>query len=149
MVRYSNSIIVPFARERVFALLSDWSNLAHWDMNISKAVANPPTAPPALGTMYDCAFNLNGRSLDVDYECISFDSPNHAKFLGLASLFRSEDSITCEMVDNNQTKVTAEFNLTFRGLLSPFSFALSGPMQKTGPLVMKDLDKFVREKLSE
>lgn len=149
MVRYTSSIIIPYARDRVFATMSDWRNISVWDMNITKSELSEGQKPAqtGLGTKYNCAFSVGGRDLDVDYECIKYEEPNVAKFLGLASLFRSEDTVVCEPHEENSTKLTMDFNLRFRGILSPLSFALDGAMQKTGPLVMKDIKNFLDEQL--
>lgn len=148
MVKYSSSIVVPYARDRVWKLMSDWTNLAAWDVNIKKSELASTEAAGAtgLGTRYDCAFSTGGSSMDVDYECIRFDAPNRAEFRGIATLFKSTDSIACEEV-NEGTKITAEFNLAFRGVLSPLSFVMNSTMQKTGPIVMKDIEKFVGQQL--
>lgn len=118
-------------------------------MNISKSELSEGQKPDqtGLGTKYDCAFTVGGKDLAVDYECINYETPNTAKFLGLASMFRSEDSVTCETHDEHSTKLTMEFNLKFRGILTPLSFVLDGTMQKTGPLVMKDIKNFLDEHL--
>lgn len=151
MVKYSSSVIVPFARERVWKLMSDWTNLAAWDLNITKSVRAAGQKPDqvGVGTKYDCAFSANGmENVKVDYECVLFDEPNKARFVGLARLFRSVDTIQCEDAANGATKITAEFNLAFRGLLAPLSFLMNGAMQSTGPVVMKDIHKFVEEQLT-
>lgn len=129
--------------------MADWSNLAVWDLNISKSVlsAGQKVGTMGVGTTYDCAFNAGGREMDVIYECTKFEAPNNAQFVGMATLFRSEDSIECEEVSTNETKITAEFNLKFRGILSPISGLLNGAMQKAGPVVMKDIEGFVGKEL--
>lgn len=148
MVKYRSSIIVPFARERVWKLMSDWTNLSKWDTNITKSHLAKQESPNAtgLGTKYDCAFALNGLEIAVDYECIKFEPSNVCHFVGLARFFKSQDSLEFETVADG-TKLTAEFNLCFRGLLSPFSFAMNGSMQKIGPVVMEEINKFVEEQL--
>ncbi|CAN8065830.1 unnamed protein product [Agarophyton chilense] len=150
MVKYRSSVIVPYARDRVWKLMSDWTNLSKWDVNITKSqlAASESTDAQGEGTKYECAFSLNGKPIDVDYTCVKFDEPNICQFVGLAKLFRSQDSLEFESKDD-ETKITAEFDLAFRGLLSPFSFVMNGAMQKTGPIVMEDIKKFVTEQLRE
>lgn len=88
------------------------------------------------------------KDVQVDYECVEYDEPHKCTHVGLAKLFRSEDAITCEPVDNGTgTKITGEFNLSFRGLLSPLSFIMDSAMQKTGPIVMEEIEKFVKKEL--
>lgn len=152
MVKYSSSVVVPFARERVWKLMSDWTNLSAWDVNITKSALSPDhtPGPPAVGTKYVCEFSANGmENVKVDYECVLFDPPARCQYVGLARFFRSVDSVQCDPEGDASTKITAEFNLSFRGLLSPFSFLMNGAMQSTGPLVMKDIEKFVAEQLAE
>lgn len=152
MVKYSSSVIVPFARERVWNLLSDWTYLSAWDVNISKSElsSEQKNEQVGVGTKYYCEFSANGmRDVPVNYECVAFDAPNKCQYVGLANLFKSVDTIEFAPEGDNATKITASFNLSFRGLLSPFSFVMNGPMQKTGPVVMKDMEKFVEAKLSE
>lgn len=145
---------MPFAREKVFALMSDWRNLQHWDMNIVKSDYAEPDSDytNGVGTKYDCAFKVGDRApIDVAYECIRYDTPQFCKYQGMATLFKSFDSIQCDVVADSadKTEITAEFNLDFRGLLSPFSFVMNGQMQNTGPLIMKDIEKFVTTSLEE
>lgn len=130
--------------------MSDWTNLAAWDLNITKSelASEQSSSKIGLGTKYNCAFSLNGKEIPVDYECIRYDAPKLAQFRGIASLFESKDTIECESTSDGQTKLTAEFNLSFRGLLSPLSFVMNGKMQKTGPIVMDDIEKFVGKQLS-
>lgn len=131
--------------------MSDWTNLAVWDINITKSVLADDQKPNqvGIGTKYDCEFSANGmENVKVDYECVYFDAPTKAQYVGLARLFRSVDTVECEAEGENTTKLTAEFNLSFRGLLSPFSFLMNGAMQKTGPIVMKDIEKFLTERLT-
>lgn len=153
MVRYASSITVPFPRERVWALMSDWRNLATWDVNVTKSVLAAGQAENArgVGTKYDCLFRSSPeqKEMKVDYTCTLYNEPSECKYEGLAGLFRSNDAIECEAVDDHSTKVTAEFNLVFRGILSPFSFVMNGVMQKTGPIVMKDMDEFIKKELGE
>ncbi|PXF43661.1 hypothetical protein BWQ96_06566 [Gracilariopsis chorda] len=150
MVKYRASIVVPYAQERVWKLMSDWTNLAKWDINITKSVLAESEQPGACGegTKYDCAFSLNGSEIPVNYNCIKYDEPRTCQFLGLAKLFRSQDTLEFEK-EGEGTKLTAEFNLAFRGLLYPFSFLMNGAMQKTGPIVMDDIQKFVDEELKK
>lgn len=151
MVRYSNSIIVPFARERVWRVMADWRNLSAWDTNITRSELSPEEKPDAMGkgTKYDCAFKAGPTELSVDYTCIQFDPPFYCEYEGYAKLFKSNDSIRLEDVPGleNSTKLTATFNLEFRGPLNPVSFTLDGSMQKTGPKVMDEISKVVHEKL--
>lgn len=151
MVKYVGTVVVPFARERVAKLMADWTNLSVWDLNITKSVlaAGQKEGQAGVGTHFDCAFNLNGKDIDVAYECLVYDMPSRCEFRGLATLFESRDKLSFEEVDMKSTAITAEFNLSFRGLLSPFSFVMGGVMQKTGPIVMKDIDKFVTESLAD
>lgn len=152
MVKYSSSVIVPFARERVWKLMSDWTYLSAWDVNISKSQlsSGQKAGQVGVGTKYYCEFSANGMSdVPVNYECMVFDAPNKCQYVGLAKLFKSVDTVECAPEGDNATKITASFNLSFRGLLSPFSFVMNGAMQKTGPVVMQDIEKFVATKLSE
>lgn len=132
--------------------MSDWTNLSIWDLNITKSVlaADQKPGQVGLGTKYDCEFSANGmENVKVAYECVQFEAPQKCRYIGLAQLFKSVDTVECVAEGDNATKITAEFNLSFRGLLSPFSFVMNGAMQKTGPIVMKDIEKFVSEKLAE
>lgn len=133
--------------------MSDWTNVPSWDLNITKCTLAEGQSPGTIGkgTHYDCLFsNNNMKDVKVDYECIVFDPPHKCSYVGLAKLFRSQDSIGCESVDDDTaTKITAEFNLSFRGLLSPFSFVMNSAMQKTGPAVMDEIKKFVDKELGE
>ncbi|KAI0558669.1 START-like protein [Gracilaria domingensis] len=130
--------------------MSDWTNLAKWDVNITKSelAASEPADARGEGTKYDCAFSLQGSDIEVDYTCVKYEEPDLCQFVGLAKLFRSQDTLEFESKDDG-TKITAEFNLTFRGLLSPFSFVMNGAMQKTGPIVMDDIKKFVTAQLED
>lgn len=152
MVKYAGSVVVPFARERVWKLMSDWTNLAAWDLNIthSALAAGQPPGAAGVGTKYDVLFSANGlKNVKVSYTCTAFDPPERCQYLGLATLFRSQDSVACEALPDGQTKITAEFNLSFRSVLAPLSFLMNGAMQETGPVVMKDIEKFVTEQLAE
>lgn len=191
MVKYSGSVVVPYARERVFALMSDWTNVCVWDTNISQSTLASTSSSGATqkagqvgeGTRYDCAFKVAGKQLAVDYECVKFDAPRYCEYSGTASLFTSRDWLqfkdapalkasgddgTSSMVaaattttttaaaaegtegggkKEEATEITAEFNLAFRGVLNPLSFTLNSAMQKTGPTVMTEIEKFVHDKL--
>lgn len=151
MVRFIGSVIVPYSRDRVFTLMSDWTNLKIWDINIIKSDLSPNQSQTSgKGTRYDCAFKVGNRApIDVAYECVSFTDNTEARFLGLATLFRSEDAVSVADVPGQpgHTNLTAEFNLSFRGLLSPLSFVMQGQMDKTGPIVMKDIETFVTDNL--
>lgn len=153
MVRYISSVTVPFPRQRVWALMSDWTNVPSWDLNITKCTLAEGQPPGSIGKgiHYDCLFSSSSmKDIEVDYECVVYDPPHKCSYVGLAKLLRSQDSIACESVDNDTaTKITAEFNLDFRGLLSPFSFVMNGAMQKTCPAVMDEIKKFVGKELGE
>lgn len=149
MVRYVGKVIVPYTRERVFELMSDWRNIEVWDMNIVKSnLAEGHTDPSkGLGTRYDCQFKIGDKDpIGVAYECIKYNAPVECEFQGLATLFKSKDCVKCEKKGDG-TEITADFNLDFRGLLSPFSFIMNGTMQKTGPIIMKDIEQFVNSSL--
>lgn len=152
MVRYSSSIIVPFARDRVWKLMADWRNLSAWDTNITRSELGKAEAVDAMGkgTKYDCAFKAGPTELSVDYTCVQFDPPYYCEYEGYAKLFKSKDSIRLEDVpeDPGATKLTATFNLEFRGPLNPASSLLDGSMQKTGPKVMDEIRSFVTNKLA-
>lgn len=149
MVRYIGTVVVPFSRERVWALMSDWTNLSKWDTNISRSelASNQKAGQVGVGTRYDCAFKKSGKELEVAYECVKFEEPRFCEYVGLATLFRSQDSVRCSSLENGSTEITAEFNLTFRSVLNPLSFVLDGEMQRTGPVVMNDIQKFIEEEL--
>lgn len=152
MVRYIASVIVPYPRSKVFPLLADWRNLAIWDLNITSSVYSPDQSnpTPGVGTRYDVRFSANGlKDVPVDYVCTEYVSPERCSYTGIARFFKSQDSIVCEDAEDGNTKVTAEFNLGFRGILAPLSFVMNGAMQSTGPIVMKDIEKFVKERLDE
>lgn len=152
MVRYQGSIVVPFARERVWQLMSDWRNLAAWDVNISRSELAEGESPDNVnvGTRYSCTFDLKGRSTEVDYRVQSWDVLNSCSFVGLAGIIRSQDSLSFEDHPGADpaTKISAEFQLNFRGPLALLSFVMNGKMQSTGPVVMKDMEEFVNKKLS-
>lgn len=152
MVRYRSSVVVPYVREKVWKLMSDWRNLAIWDVNIKKSqLAEDQTGPIGMGTKYDCTFSMGSYDMDVNYECVLFDAPRKCQHLGFATLFRSRDTIECEPVvgDADKTRITAEFDLSFRSVLAPLSFVMKGAMDKTGPVVMKDIEQFVQKRLQE
>lgn len=152
MVKYISSITVPFARDRVWALLSDWSNLSAWDMSITQSILAPSQKSDkvGVGTKYNVLFTANGmKNVKVEYVCSVFDAPNRCQHIGTATLFRSQDTFQFDVVSETETKITAEFNLSFRCILAPLSFLMNGTMQETGPIVMKDIDKFVHEQLDE
>lgn len=154
MVRYTNSIIVPFARERVFSLMSDWRNLSSWDTNIVRSELSKHQKVEhqtiGVGTKYDCAFKVGSYQMPVDYTCTQYDTNVFCQYEGYTTLFKSLDFIHCDDVPDQvgSTKITASFSLAFRGPLSPLSFLLNSSMQKTGPVVMKEIDTFVRRQLS-
>lgn len=153
MVRYTGSVIVPFAKDRVWNLMSDWRNLSKWDTNVSQSTLESGTNENdiGLGTHYDITFKMREREIPVAYECMRFDKPDYCEYVGLATLFKSKDCIRFEGLqdDSHSTKVTAEFNLNFRGLLSPLSFVFNGAMQDIGPKVMKDIDAFLNVSLTD
>ena len=150
MVCYTGSIVVPFARKRVFELMGDWTNLCKWDTLITSSVAASPETVPGVGAKYDATFDLRGRPLPVDYICTKYDPPTYAEFEATASMFKSRDWVRCEDTEQaDHTKVTASFDLSFRGILAPFSFLMDKAMQKTGPLVIKDIGTFLHDNLAE
>lgn len=153
MVKYNGSVTVPFARARVSKLLSDWTNLAAWDMNITRSerIAGQP-GEDGVGTRFSCTFELNGRASEVDYRCVALDRGALARFAGTTSLgpgvgVRTQDTLAFRDAPDGGTIVDAEFDLRFRGLLTPLSFLMNGTMQETGPVVMKDIDAFVKKEL--
>lgn len=152
MVRYNGTITLPYPRAQVWRVMSDWTNLAAWDINITRSerVAGQPS-PDGVGTKFSCTFNANGHSSDVDYACVRFDKQSCAQFVGTATLagpvgFRSQDTLAFRDGETDgTTELSAEFDLKFRGLFSPLSFVMAGSMKETGPIVMRDIEKFVAE----
>lgn len=152
MVRYTGKVVVPYARSRVWSLMSDWTQLQAWDVNITRSerVAGQTTGD-GEGTKFDCTFSLNGKESQVDYVCQEWAPENECAFEGVASIaplvnVRSQDRLQFRDVDGG-TEVEASFDLKFTGALRLFSFVMGGEMASTGPKVMKDIDGFVREKL--
>lgn len=152
MVVYTGKVVVPFAKPRVWALMSDWTNLAAWDMNITRSEREAGQAEgDAVDTRFDCTFSLNGRVSQVAYVCREWAAGETCAFEGVARLaplvgVRSRDRIVCREVEGG-TEVEASFDLKLMGLLRPLSFVMGSEMATTGPKVMKDIDSFVREKL--
>lgn len=149
MVRYNGQLLVPHARARVWALLSDWTNLATWDMNITRCDLRPGSTPTGVGAKFDCTFSFNGRVTDAGYECVEWDEGKRAVFEATSNLVRSRDTIEIDDGPDGQTEVKAEFHLFLRGPLFPLSFLLNGAMQDTCPKVMKDMRSFLDERLAK
>lgn len=150
MVNFTASITVPYARQRVWPVLSDWTNLSRWDINIKTstlAAEEASDAPQKEGTCYDCTFAMGQNIIPVAYKCVRMQPMSECQFQGLARLFRSVDTLSFEEMGDAQTRVTASFELNFRGLLAPFSFVMGGAMRDTGPIVMKDIAKFLDDEL--
>lgn len=156
MVRYNGSLTVPYPRARVWKLMADWTNLAAWDTNIvrSERVAGQPPED-GVGTKFDCTFDLNGKKSQVDYTCVKYDpvKMDTAQFVGLSSLYpgvgvRSQDTVSLRDAAGGGTIIDAEFDLKFKGLLTPLSFVMGSSMAETGPKVMKEIDAFVTKELS-
>lgn len=148
MVRYSGTIKTAHNRARVWELISDWSNLALWDMNVKANTPRAGTPTSGVGAEWDCKFEFNGTKTDARYRCVEWDAERRAVFEASSTFVRSRDTIEVADVPGGGTAVTAEFQLYLRGILSPFSFVLNGAMQDTCPKVMKDLTAFIEERLA-
>lgn len=150
MVRYRATINVAHSTDKVWKLLSNWTNLALWDINVKEMIPIEAEGVPkaGVGAMWDCKFEFNGRKTDAKYRCVEYTEPTKAIFEASSPFVRSKDTLQIKQgADANSSQVTMQFELYLRGLLSPLSFLLDGAMQSTCPQVMKDLEGFVDEQL--
>lgn len=149
MVRYKSTITAAFPRARVWELVSDWSKLSIWDMNVKSNIPISGTPTSGVGAEWDCKFEMNGRKIDAKYKCLEWVAGKRAVFEATSTFVRSLDTIEVADAANDATDVTAEFSLYFRGPLAPLSFVLNGAMQETCPKVMKDLEAFINDSLGD
>jgi hypothetical protein len=150
MVQFRQKLVVPYARSRVFALMSDWTKSSKWDNNLTTSVRKPdqPT-PDRVGTKFDCIFELSGKASDVDYTIIAFEEGKIAQFEGFTDRLRSCDTLRFADAPGNprHTEVDANFDLTLRGFIRPLSFLMQGPMNSTCAVVMQKMETFIHEEL--
>lgn len=107
--------------------MSDWTNLAKWDLNITRSERVGPAAADGVGAQFSCTFDLKGKQSQVDYGCVQFDEGEVAQFVGTTSLgpgvgIRTQDTVALRDAPGSGTVIDAEFDLRFRGLLTPLSF---------------------------
>jgi hypothetical protein len=151
MVNFTGKLVVPYPRQRVWDLMSNWANVVHWDSNLTSSIRTPDQPKPdRVGTKYSCIFDLNGTKSDVDYTVIAFEDKKLAQFEGFTNRLRSCDTLAFADASDalNSTQITANFDISLRGILRPLSFLMNGAMQSTCAAVMTKMEKYIHAELS-
>lgn len=115
MVHYDRRLVVPLARDEVFAYLSRFSSAAEWDPGTRSARMLTPE-PVGLGSAFQLEAVFMGNTVPLRYEVIEFDPPNRVVLSAENSSVRATDAITVSQDPAGATVVEYNADLALKGI---------------------------------
>jgi len=124
----------------VFDYISDFSTTQKWDPGVISAVHNQRIGVsdddarlPQVGDTFDLVTTWKGAESAFTYTILELERPRRVVLEGHSSLFKALDTIEFSEDSNGGVVIDYRLQLSLRGPLRPFTFALG--------LISKDLQQ--------
>ncbi|MBA3742474.1 SRPBCC family protein [Sporichthya sp.] len=113
MTHFQTTVPSTWTKERTFAYLADFTNVAEWDPSISKSELTGGAAGEP-GATYDVTFSVAGVSSTLPYRAEQVRSPDSIVMKAETDAVVSLDTITIDAADGG-VLVTYRAELTLKG----------------------------------
>jgi carbon monoxide dehydrogenase subunit G len=109
------TFIVPRPVEQVFAYLGDFTHTEAWDPGT--VTTTRTSGDGGLGTTYANTSQFMGRTVDLNYETITFQPSSKVQFRGRNKQSTATDSMTFTPTAEGATSIHYRADFLFHGVL--------------------------------
>jgi len=139
-------IVVKGNINRIFDFMTDFSNAHLWDPGVisSNPDNNFEKLMITVGTGYDLVVHFNGTKIDMKYYITKFNQPNEVILEGESKIVKVKDIIKFTRLENNQTQIDYEVDLTFKGWRRPFILFINNSLNKLGKSAKSGIENYFK-----